>query len=156
MEQKAEMGKPGIAIMLVMASLLLVAAVATPAGAHGGTEVSYPCSDYLRVDHSHPGSYHRGSGIPTGADPWVPCTHYMAEIVTTSWSGGGSSGWYLKPNNAEYGLWRSDWYFNYVDDNTYCYVVRAAARGKVQAGTSETIHPWKYQYHGGQSSCWSG
>lgn len=136
-------------VQLIVVALIALGVV-IPAGAHGDQEHSYSCGQWLRVEHSSPGSKHYAAGIPTGSSNG--CDYYKAKVIVTNWSGGGSQGWYMHPNHGEEGLWQTSWWNNIVGDNYYCYFVRAEAKGK--KGSSD--YGWRFYYHGSQPSCWYG
>lgn len=130
---------------------LIALGLAIPAGAHGESYVNYDCGGQWAIEHHTPGSWHRGAGVP-GGTTGNGCDYYKAKVTVTSWSGGGSSGWYTYPNHTVEILWQTNWIYNFADDNYYCYFVRAGGKGK-KGGTD---YGWRFYYHGYQPSCWYG
>lgn len=141
--------RPLLFVGVVMTALVL--GIAELAVGHGGSGQNYPCSDKIAVDHSQGGGYHNGSVVPLGVNPPTPCTYYQAQSTTTSWSGGGGSGWYTHPNNAVTSTWQTSWWNAIARNSKYCYIVRTGGRGRVGESTT---YSWRFNTHGGGiSSC---
>lgn len=132
---------------------VLVAAIAlglpTTALGHSGSVHSYSCSDEMEAPHEIAFGKHEGYALPLGSNPPVPCDYYRSQVTTTSWSGGGGSGWYTHPISTSTSLWQTSWWNSISGNCTYTYIVRTGAQGKVGG----TAYNWIYNTHGGGITC---
>lgn len=126
--------------------------------ADAGTVYSYPCAGFMRADHAayHFPGRHVGQAVVSGVNPpYDPCLFYLGVIVTTDWQGGGTCSsvdcWYYHNNHSVESGWVQSWHDAQAIDSTYCYAVRAQARGKDGDGT----YFWIMNYEGYQSDCWT-
>lgn len=136
-------------MVLVLAIALVTSGPPDRADAHSTYHSSYPCTNAgITIDHWISASRHAGGLIPFGTN-WS-CTSWRSRVTTTSWSGGGGSGWYTKPTSTSYSLWNPSYWLAQSFNNTYCYLVRTGGQGK----TSSTTYSTYYNYKGYQSGCW--
>lgn len=137
--------------LVVMALIVMTVLLYGPpiAFGHTGPSFSYSCSETIEAPHQIFSGKHQGYAQPLGVNPPVACQYYRGQVTTTSWSGGGGSGWYTHATSTSTSLWQTLWWNSVASNCTYKYIVRTAAQG--QAGS--TTYGWRYNTHGGGITC---